>query len=98
MRKIIMMTAVLFSLAAKVNADCELDPAKSAGKWLASIPAALLTVDASQPADTSNYIAQFDSPTPLPISQAMVQTSADLFILRLRFSAFNFSKLVNPCI
>ncbi|WP_426447514.1 fimbrial protein [Siccibacter colletis] len=63
MRKIIMMTAVLFSLAAKVNAECELDPTKAAGKWLASIPAALLTVDASQPADTSNYIAQFDSAT-----------------------------------
>lgn len=62
MHKTIIMMAVLYSLAANVQAECDLDPASPGGPWIANIPAALITIDASLPADTVNPIAQFDSP------------------------------------
>lgn len=63
MRKITIMIAVLCSLAMKAHADCDLSPTTGGGPWIANIPAAIITVDASQPADTVNPIAQYDSPT-----------------------------------
>ncbi|WP_024562404.1 fimbrial protein [Siccibacter turicensis] len=63
MRKITIMIAVLCSLAMKAHADCDLSPTTGGGPWIATIPAAIITVDANQPADTTNPIAQYDSPT-----------------------------------